>query len=261
MKLLTTYHIEQVDSPFWAFAIHDGHQLDESLQAYQRLSPEERLREEDPFTAAMAELAINQFIVGSSRFQLDLNRNLANAIYLQPEQAWGLNVWRDLPEDLLQTLQKEHALVYQEIDALIQQTIERHGYFFIYDIHSYNAQRNGPEEEIDTVANPQINLGTAYVQPKWRPLVAHFQQALQDEFLYGKVPDVRENVKFKGGYLNQYLNAQYGEHGCVVSIEFRKDFMNEWTGAPDPSRITACKQLLMNSVATLKQYFAYDRQK
>src|SRR5690606_30996681 len=98
MNQMTKYHINQVDSPFWAFAIHDGHQIEEELMPYMRLSETERLREEDPFTAAMAELPINQFIVGSSRFQLDINRNLENAIYLTPEQAWGLDVWNQLPE-------------------------------------------------------------------------------------------------------------------------------------------------------------------
>lgn len=259
MNQMTKYHINRVDSPFWAFAIHDGHQIEEELMPYMRLSETERLREEDPFTAAMAELPINQFIVGSSRFQLDINRNLENAIYLTPEQAWGLHVWNQLPEAEVNRLRKEHAMIYQEIEALIQSTIDRYCFFFIFDIHSYNAKRESPTEEIDKEANPQINLGTAFIQPKWRHVIDLFSETFQKETLEGETIDIRENVKFKGGYLNQHLNSQYGQSGCVISIEFRKDFMDEWTGVPDPSKITACKQLLLNTLKNLTHYFDNDR--
>ncbi|WP_228384224.1 N-formylglutamate amidohydrolase [Sphingobacteruim zhuxiongii] len=259
MNQMTKYFINQVESPFWAFALHDGHQLADELLPYMLLSDAERLREEDPFTAAFAELPINQFIVGTSRFQLDINRDLENAIYLAPAQAWGLKVWNKLPEARIAILQKEYASVYQEIDSLIKHTIEQHGYFFVFDIHSYNSKREGPHELIDKQANPQINLGTAYVQPKWRELVSTFMTCWQQETMDGEPIDIRENVKFKGGYLNRYLNSTYGESGCVVSIEFRKDFMDEWTGAPDPSKITANKQLLLNSLKVLTNYFDNDR--
>src|SRR5690606_15869040 len=91
----TKYFIKRIDSPFWAFAIHDGQQIDPFIDPYINLKEDERLREEDPFTAVMAELPMNQFIVGSSRFQLDLNRKLQDSVYLRPDQAWGLEVWKD----------------------------------------------------------------------------------------------------------------------------------------------------------------------
>ncbi len=72
MSLTYRYQFENDDSPFWAFAIHDGHQVDAHLMPYMNIAEEERLREEDPYTAILAELPCNRFVSGTSRFQLDL---------------------------------------------------------------------------------------------------------------------------------------------------------------------------------------------
>lgn len=259
MAKFTKYFIKRIDSPFWAFAIHDGQQIDPFIDPYINLNESERLREEDPFTAVMAELPMNQFIVGSSRFQLDLNRKIEDSVYLRPDQAWGLQVWKDsLPENIVTELYLDHKNIYQEIEEQIQETIDQFGYFVVYDIHSYNAKRNGSEEEVDTEINPQINLGTAYVDPKWQPLIEQLMDFISKDSLYDGPIDIRENIKFKGGYLSQLINKKFGAYGCVLSIEFRKDFMDEWTGAPDLPRVVSCKQLLMNSIQVLKQYFKND---
>ena len=259
MAKFTKYFIKRIDSPFWAFAIHDGQQIDPFIDPYINLNESERLREEDPFTAVMAELPMSQFIVGSSRFQLDLNRKIEDSVYLRPDQAWGLQVWKDsLPENIVTELYLDHKNIYQEIEEQIQETIDQYGYFVVYDIHSYNAKRNGSEEEVDTEINPQINLGTTYVDPKWQPLIEQLMDFISKDSLYDGPIDIRENIKFKGGYLSQLINKKFGAYGCVLSIEFRKDFMDEWTGAPDLPRVVSCKQLLMNSIQVLKQYFKND---
>src|SRR5690606_39640165 len=54
--------------------------------------------------------------------------------------------------------------------------------------------------------------------------------------------------------LGRHLNNRFGDTGCVWSIEFRKDFMDEWTGEPYIHRIAACKQLLINTLEHLKNY-------
>ena len=259
MSKLTRYFIKDLHVPFWAFAIHDGHQVDPITEPYLEVSEENRLREEDPFTAVFAELPISQFVVGTSRFQLDINRKIEDAVYLRKDQAWGIHVWKDsLPENILAELYQDHKNIYNEIDELIQKSIADFGYFVVYDIHSYNAKRNDEFEQVDTEANPQINLGTAYIQEKWNPLVAELMNCISKDTLYGEPIDIRENIKFKGGYLAQYLNGKYGDKGCVISFEFRKDFMNEWTGTPNLERIVEIKQLLMNSLGTLKKHFNYD---
>ncbi len=45
--------------------------------------------------------------------------------------------------------------------------------------------------------------------------------------------DVRENVRFEGGHLCQWVHERYAEVGCALAIELKKTFMDEWTGVPD----------------------------
>ncbi|MDR2282760.1 MAG: N-formylglutamate amidohydrolase [Sphingobacterium sp.] len=259
MSLQVNYHIHTLDSPFWSFALHDGHLIDDDLLPYLLLSEKQRLREEDPYTALIAELPVNQFVVGTSRFQLDVNRPVEQSVYLHPEQAWGLEVWKaNFPQTFIEQLYKKHQYIYRLIEQHIQSSIQKNGFFVVLDIHSYNANRDSPTATVDEEANPQINLGTHYNDPKWRELTDTFIHAIASQTLYGLPIDIRENVRFKGGYLTQFLNTRFGDKGCVFSIEFRKDFMNEWTGEPEVKRIAACKQLLINTVQSLKEYFAYE---
>lgn len=259
MSLKYRYEFEDRKSPFWAFAVHDGHHIDEFLLSYLNISDEDRLREEDPYTAILAELPFNRFVSGTSRFQLDLNRKREDAIYLSPEQSWGIQVWQTMPpEEIKEKIYTLYDQLYDKISQQIQRTIDRYGYFVVYDIHSYNVRRDGPHAVIDEAANPQINIGTVHNHTKWEKLTNQVLEALR----YGKDGqryDVRENVKFKGGFLSSYLNEKFGDKGCVFSIEFRKDFMDEWTGEVFPPELQEYKQLLLQSIETLEDYFAYER--
>lgn len=262
MAPLFQYSVNLADSPFWAFAIHDGHQVDSTVQQFMLLDEIQRLREEDPYTASMAELPVNQLVVGSSRFQLDVNRKLEDSVYLRPEQAWGLEVWKDtLPSTILQQLYDEHKNFYQQIDHYIQNTIDKHGFFVAFDVHSYNAQRINEEQPIDKQANPQINLGTHYNNEKWRSVINSFITSVQNQQLLGETIDIRENIKFKGGYLAQHILQKFGDRGCVLSVEFRKDFMNEWTGQPYQPAILEYKQLLFHTLKDLQKLDIYGVQR
>jgi len=258
MTKLLQYRIQHRESPFWAFAIHDGHQVDALIEPFFHLEEAGRLREEDPYTAAMAELPVNQLFVSTSRFQLDINRPKEDAVYLRPDQAWGLQVWKkDLPPALLQELYDEYERFYLKIDEYIQQTIDNHHFFIVFDVHTYNAQRIREEEPIDKEANPQINLGTYYNNEKWRPIIEEFVECVQQQQILGKPIDIRENVKFKGGHLAQHILQKFGNHGCVLSIEFRKDFMNEWTGLPYQPVILEYKQLLLHTLKHMENLDIY----
>lgn len=255
MSLELNYHIHTTDSPFWSFAIHDGHQVSSLLEPYYNIDAATRLREEDPYTAVIAELPVNQLVVGTSRFELDLNRAESESIYLQPDQAWGLQVWREtLPETFLDILYRQHQALYRTVDSHLERSIQDFGYFIALDIHSYNCKREHPDCAINTATDPQINIGTEYISPKWRQLTDHLVDFMRSQTLYNEEIDVRENIKFKGGNFGRHLNHRFGDTGCVWSIEFRKDFMDEWTGEPYIHRIAACKQLLINTLEHLKNY-------
>lgn len=246
-------HIQERKSPFIAAAIHDGHFIPPTFMAMMQLQEHERMREEDPYTAYMANLPVNTIRVDTSRFLVDLNRSRTHCIYRQPEDAWGLEVWNES-----MSKQKEEALLnyydffYTRLNTLIQQVIQSHGCFVVLDIHSYNHRRSNPDEEAPADENPEINIGTIHNLPKWKPLIKQFIDFLSQSNVKGHRPDVRENVKFKGGYFSKWICEHYGNAGCVLSIEFKKTFMDEWTGRVDIDHLLDIQLALKDSLAVLK---------
>ena len=95
----TAWETVRGDDPILATAIHAGHALRGEAEALIALPDEERLREEDPFTDRWVDVASNTIVVSRSRFEVDLNRPRDKAVYREPADAWGLNVWKSTPSD------------------------------------------------------------------------------------------------------------------------------------------------------------------
>ena len=99
--------------PIWAAAIHAGHRVRAELAERLAIDESMRLREEDPFTDQWTELAPNRITVSVSRFEVDLNRPREQAVYLKPEDAWGLPLWRVAPfEEMIRTSRQKHDAFY-----------------------------------------------------------------------------------------------------------------------------------------------------
>ena len=45
--------------------------------------------------------------------------------------------------------------------------------------------------------------------------------------------DVRENVKFRGRAIPGFVHQTFPRSGCAVAVEFKKFFMDEWSGELD----------------------------
>ncbi len=192
----------------------------------------ERLREEDPFTDNWVAVAENSIVVSRSRFEFDLNRPREKAVYREPGDAWGLDLWKSPPSD--EFVNDSLALYdqfYVELGELCDGLVAAHGRFVVLDIHSYNHRRLGPDRAVDDPeANPEVNLGTESVPPKWRGLVDVFAESMATHPFDDGHFDVRENVKFKGGQMSRWINDRYASNGCSIAVEVKKIYMDEWTG-------------------------------
>ena len=60
--------------------------------------------------------------------------------------------------------------------------------------------------------------------------------------------DVRENVCFRGGEMSRWIHATYPDSVCSIAIEFKKFFMDEWTGEGVPGQGEAIEQALAATV-------------
>jgi N-formylglutamate deformylase len=230
------WEIEEGESPLIAVALHAGHALCPSVEGDIALPPAERLREEDPFTDFWTTVSPTRIIVNHSRFGLDLNRPREKAIYLLPEDAWGLKVWRDFPaEEWIRRGADRYDAFYRGVERVIEKTIARHGCFVVFDFHSYNHRRSGPNDAFDSPdLNPEINLGTASVnRDRWSRVLDRFLLSARSHSLNGRILDVRENIRFFGGAFPRWVNDRFGESGCALAIEVKKIFMDEWTAEPN----------------------------
>ena len=246
-----TWHLIRGNSPLVATAIHDGHNLRPEVAAIMSLTDAERLREEDPFTGSWTNIADNQLIGSQSRFEVDLNRPREKAVYIHPEDAWGLHVWQETPSPAIieQSLANYDAF-YAAAHRLFSELETQFKHFVVFDLHTYNHRRDGPNGSLaDAAGNPEVNLGTGTMdRDRWSPIVDSFIEDLSAFNFLGRQLDVRENIKFRGGQLARWTHEHFPDSGCVISIEFKKFFMDEWTGAPDSVQLEAIQQSLQSTI-------------
>jgi hypothetical protein len=61
----------------------------------------------------------------------------------------------------------------------------------------------------------------------------------------GRRLDVRENVAFQGkGQQTRFVHERYPRKGCAIALEFKKFFMDEWTGEFDPAELKAMRDFI-----------------
>lgn len=243
--------INTFSAPLLVTAIHNGHDVRPGTGSYLAIDEYQRLREEDPYTEYFTDIADSRLVVDTSRFEVDLNRPRDGAVYRTPDQSWGLNVWKDnVPLSVWNYSYSEYDFFYSRLERIISRFIDYWGYIVVYDVHSYNYLRNGKDtEEENPEGNPDINVGTASMDKKlWEPVVSSFIASLQAEEYMGRKLYVAENVRFKGGYMGTWIHSRFPGKSCVLSIEFKKIFMDEWTGAVDIGCIKELKRALKNTI-------------
>jgi N-formylglutamate deformylase len=250
------WEIAEGQDPVVAVALHDGHELREEVAAIMALSEADRLREEDPYTGTWTGLASTRLIPCRSRFEVDLNRARKRAIYRTPEDAWGLEVWkRPLPDDVVDRSLADYDAFYAEGHRILSEMVRRHGYFVVLDLHSYNHRRGGKDgDPADPQANPEVNVGTGTLDRKrWGDLVDRFISDLRSFEFLGRNLDVRENVRFRGGHFSRWIHENFSGCGCCLAIEFKKFFMDEWTGELIPEESGAISRALRSTLAGLNE--------
>jgi hypothetical protein len=249
--------VQRGAGPVLATAIHDGHDLRPDIADAMKLTEMDRLREEDPFTGQAVLDVPTHIIAHRSRFEFDLNRGEDEAVYRTPEQAWGLDLWKEplQPGAVAQSL-AIHAAYYAMLAQLLDGIANEHRRFVLIDVHSYNHRRDGPGKGATPQEKaPDINIGTfSMPRERWAGLVDPLMDAMRSFDFNGRRLDVRENVAFEGkGEQTRFVHERYPEQGCAIALEFKKFFMDEWSGAPDPCELEAMRRFIAFTAATAEQ--------
>jgi N-formylglutamate deformylase len=241
----------QGEGPIFGTAIHAGHHLRGELLPLIALDEANRLREEDPYTDDWVKIVPGWIVMTRSRFEVDLNRDRDEAVYRSPEMAWGLQLWKaPLSDELVDHSLQEYDAFYNELEALLTKLSRHYKRFVIFDIHTYNYRRQGPQgPPADPSQNPEVNVGTGTLNRKLcGRIVDRFIKDLRAFDFLGRHLDVRENVKFKGRQLAGWIHNKFPHSACVLSIEFKKFFMDEWTGEADEEQLRTIREALHSTI-------------
>jgi hypothetical protein len=252
------------EGPLMAVAVHNGHDLRDEIADRTALDDAARLREEDPHTGEWTVVAPTRLVVHRSRFEVDLNRGRDLAVYRGPEDAWGLDLWKEdgLSREMIARSLSIYDDFYGMFRVALQGVRDRHGRFVVLDLHSYNHRRSGPGgPAADPAGNPQVNIGTRTMDREyWAPLVDRFIADLRAYDYPGGRLDVRENVKFPGRQVPRFVHENFPGEGCALAVEVKKFFMDEWTGQRDDALFAAVLAALMSTVpGMLEELHRYER--
>lgn len=254
--------IEIGDGPVVAAAIHGGHEVRADVAEWLAISEDDRLREEDALTGIWTSVGDSSIRVFRSRFEVDLNRPRETAVVCNEGENWGLRVWRDgPPQHVLERSFAEYDRFYAELRELFDALVGGWHSVLVLDLHSYNHRRAGPDRPPDSIVrNPEINIGTGTMnRARWATLVDAFTRELRRQEFRGRPLDVRENVKFRGRRFPEWLHTTYPEQVCVLSLEFKKFFMDEWSGTASIAALEELRVALQQATNATRQELARVR--
>lgn len=250
------WNIIEGGGPVVATAIHAGHLVRGDLAPFLAIDAEDRRREEDPLTDYFLPLADNLVRVNRSRFECDLNRPREGCISDDPADTWGLKIWKgELPKGAMEKSRELHDRFYGEMRAMFDRLLERHGRIIVLDLHSYNHMRDGPDAAAAPVKdNPDIDIGaTTLDKSVFGDLLAAFKDRIGQTPVRGRQLHVGENIRYPdGGNFPEWLHEIYPGHACVITIEYKKIFMDEWSGTMDIGAAQDLRTGLMHAVAAAR---------
>ena len=253
----TPWEIRLGQMPLVITAIHNGHELFPGTQQLYKVTEEERLRHEAPFSDKFSDFSLfhewtpYSVTVNVSRFAVDLNRPREACVYTHPDESWGLQIWQNEPsEELLENARTLYDRFYSDVESLLSKIVARFGGFAMLDIYSYNHRTGGPDATPENPQwNPDINVGTGTLDRLyWADLVERLLTDLRGTDYFGRRPDVRENVKFKGGRFPLWVNSTFPSKGISLPIEIKKIFFDEWTGELNAEAFDHLKRIVKSSV-------------
>lgn len=246
--------------PVLATAVHAGHHVREELRPYFNFDEGGRRREEDPATDRFTAVADHAFVCWNSRFEVDLNRSRELALATEPERTWGLPIWKETPPDevVAQSL-AQHDRFYEIARCWLEQLIATHGALLLLDIHAYNHRRDGAEEPpANSEGNPDIDLGlTTLDAARFGGVAEALMAGLRQAPMAGRDLDVRGNVRYPdGGHWPEWVHANYGDHICTITLEYKKVYMDEWTGQVDLAKTDDLLSGLWRATAAAREELA-----
>jgi len=211
--------------------MHAGSRIRAGIKESLSVSRMGRFREEDPYLDAFIRAMPIQIIARDSRFEYDLNREPHRSIYPFDALKWGLKVWsREITQEEHERSLSKHQEFHDLVDLATLYMLRKNKYAVIFDMHSYCYQREEKQAWFKD-PRPEINLGSKSVNKElFRKPIVSFLKDLSGSRIGNHSVRVAENEIFLGGYLSRRLSKVWYNNILVLALEYKKIFMDEWTG-------------------------------
>jgi hypothetical protein len=244
------FHFEK-PAFFAGIALHAGHKVRPEILPLLALSEKERFRDEDPFTDCFINHFPIRVVARDSRFEYDLNRERHRCIYDTYVNKWKLKVWKDMPDEMERKISLDkYDEFYSLIDILTDFLATQSKHALIFDMHSFCYQRYN-EIAWQQDPRPEINAGTkAANRVLFHPVISKITGELSKTYIGGRNIRVAENEIFYGGYLSRRISRKYFNQILVLSLEYKKIFMDEMTGVLFPEVLN---QLVSDFLRSVKE--------
>ena len=233
--------------PYIVTAIHAGGRIRDELQPLLNLSAKERAYEDDIATDRIIQGLPSTIWGLDSRAEYDLNRPPETALPLTPEMFWGVKVYREqpTPEMNRQSLDKYKAF-YLFMGSCVKIILERFGFCIVYDIHSYNIDRQVAK---GFSPPPVFNLGTEQLDRlKWKGPIGGWLQQLRLIEIPGVQTTVAENGIFSGrGEFCRRL-TRWDTNILVLPTEISKIYMEEREGIVHDPVVSSLQEGLQSAI-------------
>ena len=244
----TEFHFLQ-PSFYAGVAMHAGHLVRSDLDNIMLATEKGRFREEDPYTERFIKKFPIQIIGRDSRFEYDLNREAGRAISDYEKKIWGIRVWKnELDREERNFSLIKHQEFHDLMDLVVEYLNRQNRYSVVFDMHSYCYQREGTISWHDD-PRPEINIGTRAVnRTVFGRVIEDLKYQLSNMRIDGYPVRIAENEVFSGGYLAKRLSKAYPDRLLVLSLEYKKIFMDEKTGELYNSEFDLLTQCFNNVV-------------
>ena len=235
--------------PYIVTAIHAGGRVREELQPLMTISAKERAYEDDIATDRIIQGLPSTIWGLDSRAEYDLNRPPETTLPLTPEMFWGVKVYQEqpTPEINRQSLEKYNAF-YLFMGSCVKIVLERFGICIVYDIHSYNIDRQVAR---GFSSPPVFNLGTELLdRSKWKGPIDEWLQLLRMIEIPGFQTTVAENGVFSGrGEFCRRL-TRWDTNILVLPTEISKVYMDAREGIIYDPIIASLQKGLKTAITT-----------
>jgi hypothetical protein len=240
--------------PHIATAIHAGHKVRRELAPLMAISSKNRIAEEDVATDRIIQGCPSTIWALDSRAEYDINRSPDLALPLTPEKFWGIQVYASTPTDAMnQCSLGKYESFYRFTAAVIKVLLDRFGACVVYDIHSYNIQR-----QIDKghPSPPIFNLGTRGIdREKWKKPVTTWLEQLGKIKIPHQATTIAENGVFGGmGEFCRRLNT-WDPRILVLPTEIAKIYMDKHSSSTHDHMVHTLKKGLAHAVAIHSEMF------